>query len=153
MKPNLGLPSYINLLSSHWTLMNAWMSSSLQMVISLPTTPTFPPHHISRTWLLCFTFYYSKVFLPSYVVPARDYPGKKLDGTIKNTYQYKAFNKKVNIKKKRPDFKSLLFSVYVNQKRGKKKVWLSSHEFNYFDTKMFLMLKTHGHIDMKNVLK
>lgn len=121
MKPNLGLPSYINLLSSHWTLMNAWMSSSLQMVISLPTTPTFPPHHISRTWLLCFTFYYSKVFLPLYVVPARDYPGKKLDGTIKNTYQYKAFNKKVNIKKKRPDFKSLLFSVYVNQKRGKKK--------------------------------
>lgn len=153
MKPNLGLPSYINLLSSHWTLMNAWMSSSLQMVISLPTTPTFQSHHIFRTWLLCFTFYYNKVFLPSYVVPARDYPGKKLDGTIKNTYQYKAFNKKVNIKKRDQISNLYCFLCMLIRKEGKKKVWLSSHEFNYFDTKMFLMLKTHGHIDMKNVLK
>lgn len=68
---------------------------------------------------------------------------------------------------KRPYFKSLMFTVRVNQKSGRKRkkkrrveekemgknVWLPKDKFNYCNTKMILVLKMHRHTDSKNILK
>lgn len=74
-------------------------------------------------------------------------------GLSKTLTSTKHLTKKLILKKRDQISNLYCFLCMLIRKEGKKKVWLSSHEFNYFDTKMFLMLKTHGHIDMKNVLK